>query len=326
MDPTHAEHLLKAAAHPSRRRILALLLDGPLCVEELAEQLALAASTVSHHLGLLTRAGVVTTRRVQYYVEYELVAGALDHTLRDLVAASEPDRLEAAVRARAARRELVLAHLERGRLARLPAAMRPREALLNALAAELPADRTLTGPELLAAAARRCDRPAEVVDGWQTWELVVAVDGGWRAAPPRETITLPPLASEPDAGADDPHAQARQLAQRRPAGQAGVYWIKNLRTERALLGSSLDAPGALRWHRERLDRGEHPSARLQADWSELGADAFELELLETVAVPGRDPDAVDAALARLESAWIAGLQPFDEQCYNRTLDIRDAPY
>ncbi len=54
--------LLKALADESRLRILGLLASGERSVEELAELLDLRSPTVSHHLGKLREAGLVSAR------------------------------------------------------------------------------------------------------------------------------------------------------------------------------------------------------------------------------------------------------------------------
>lgn len=53
----------KALADSSRVRILALLLERPLCVCQITEVLGLAPSTVSKHLFLLRRAGLLSTEK-----------------------------------------------------------------------------------------------------------------------------------------------------------------------------------------------------------------------------------------------------------------------
>ena len=56
-----------ALADRSRLLILSRLAAGPTCVEELAADLRLAPSTVSFHVKKLRLAGLVTSRRDQYY-------------------------------------------------------------------------------------------------------------------------------------------------------------------------------------------------------------------------------------------------------------------
>ena len=63
---------LKALAHPVRLRILSLLRGGELCVCQVTEILGLAPSTISEHLSLLRRAGVITERKEGKWVFYAL--------------------------------------------------------------------------------------------------------------------------------------------------------------------------------------------------------------------------------------------------------------
>jgi len=65
--------LFRLLGDPTRTRILYALLEaGELCVGELAEVVAAAASTVSHALRLLRTAGVVRSRREGRHIHYRL--------------------------------------------------------------------------------------------------------------------------------------------------------------------------------------------------------------------------------------------------------------
>ena len=67
---------LKAIAHPVRLRILALLRGGELCVCQITEILGLAPSTVSEHLSLLRRAGLIVERREGKWVIHGLAGSS----------------------------------------------------------------------------------------------------------------------------------------------------------------------------------------------------------------------------------------------------------
>ena len=71
----------KGLAHPTRLRLLAMLADGELCVCQMTAVLELAPSTVSEHLAVLSRGGLVTERKEGKLVFYRLredgVAAAL---------------------------------------------------------------------------------------------------------------------------------------------------------------------------------------------------------------------------------------------------------
>ncbi len=67
----------KSLADVNRLRILGLLAGKPHSVEELAEILHVGASTVSHHLSRLAKAGLVSARAQGYYSIYSLEPAAL---------------------------------------------------------------------------------------------------------------------------------------------------------------------------------------------------------------------------------------------------------
>jgi len=58
-----AAAMLKALAEPTRLRIFAELMGGDTCNCELVERLALPANLLSHHLKVLSEAGLVSARR-----------------------------------------------------------------------------------------------------------------------------------------------------------------------------------------------------------------------------------------------------------------------
>jgi DNA-binding transcriptional ArsR family regulator len=64
--------LAKGIAHPARLRMLGMLASGELCVCQLTSVLELAPSTVSQHLAVLARGGLVTERKAGKLVFYRL--------------------------------------------------------------------------------------------------------------------------------------------------------------------------------------------------------------------------------------------------------------
>lgn len=67
------ESVLKAAADPVRARVLKLLEGQELCVCELIEVLGFSQSTVSGHLSILKKAGLVKDRREGRWAHYSLI-------------------------------------------------------------------------------------------------------------------------------------------------------------------------------------------------------------------------------------------------------------
>ncbi len=68
--------ITKALADVQRVRILMMLRPGELCVCQIIEVLALAPSTVSKHLSILSNAGLVDSRKEGRWMHYRLPVGA----------------------------------------------------------------------------------------------------------------------------------------------------------------------------------------------------------------------------------------------------------
>jgi ArsR family transcriptional regulator len=64
--------LFKALSDETRLRILAILLQGPLCVCEVQDYLHLTQSNVSRHLNLLRKVGILKSYKNAQWVYYEM--------------------------------------------------------------------------------------------------------------------------------------------------------------------------------------------------------------------------------------------------------------
>lgn len=103
----------------------------------------------------------------------------------------------------------------------------------------------------------------------------------------------------------------------------GVFQVRNTRTEKVFVDSSTNIPGKINRHRFSLNAGLHASKSLQADWNELGGDAFEFETLEPVEPrPDQDYD-YRADLETLEDMWLEKLEPYDDKGYNERKKTRE---
>jgi ArsR family transcriptional regulator len=65
-------NLTKALADENRIRALLALRKGELCVCQITELFALAPSTISKHLSILSRAGLVESRKEGRWIYYKL--------------------------------------------------------------------------------------------------------------------------------------------------------------------------------------------------------------------------------------------------------------
>ena len=73
--------VFKALGHPSRVYIVEKLKEAEHCVCELSELIGVDMSTVSRHLSILKKAGIVTDRKEGTTVYYSLVCDCLTQML-----------------------------------------------------------------------------------------------------------------------------------------------------------------------------------------------------------------------------------------------------
>lgn len=79
-------NFFKTLSDQNRLRIIGLLAEQPLSVEQLAEKLSLTSSTVSHHLSRLSKAKLVSARAEGYYSIYQLETKNLEAMAQRMLA------------------------------------------------------------------------------------------------------------------------------------------------------------------------------------------------------------------------------------------------
>lgn len=80
-----SRELLGALADPARQDLVQLLAREELNVGDIADRVTLSRPTVSHHLGILKRAGLVRTRKDGREVFYRLDKPRISQTLDGLL-------------------------------------------------------------------------------------------------------------------------------------------------------------------------------------------------------------------------------------------------
>lgn len=72
---------LKALSDPTRRKILELLKKGPLSAGEIGEYFEMTGATLSHHLSILKKAGLVDDSKKGTFVYYEINTSVMEDIL-----------------------------------------------------------------------------------------------------------------------------------------------------------------------------------------------------------------------------------------------------
>jgi biotin operon repressor len=133
--PPNDEQLLiffKALADANRLKIIGLLAQQPYSVEQLSAMLELRPPTVSHHLKLLSEAGLVSARAESYYNLYQLEPSVLEQIAHHLSAQDSLPSMAAEVDLEAYDRKVLRDVLmSNGRLKIIPAQRKKREVVLR---------------------------------------------------------------------------------------------------------------------------------------------------------------------------------------------------
>jgi hypothetical protein len=137
----------KALGHPVRLLILNLLEIQPRHGEELATILHLKPATISHHLSKLSDAGLLESKKDQYYQTYFLLADALNHTIAEMV--HLPQRgLKAEVEEDAYRKKVLHTFFSRGRLKQIPTQVKKQQIVMEKIVEDFEPDRTYSEREV----------------------------------------------------------------------------------------------------------------------------------------------------------------------------------
>lgn len=311
--------IMKALADVSRIAIVNSLLDRSQYVEEIASRHALAPSTVSFHLKKLEQAGLVSSRKEQYYVVVNANEPLFDTTLRQLVIASAPgEKVLQDERFDAYRTRVLETFFRHGRLEKLPAQHKKRLIVLEQFVVKFEPGRRYGEPEVNGLIKPLfddyCTLRRLLVD-----EGMIRRDGAtyWREENNCRPAVPPPQAQVPAAkkGAGV-RAEMKRLFKQQHDPDMGVYQLRNRANGKIYIDSSNNLEGTRTSKMFQLKMGKAVfSPELQNDLREFGADQFEFSVLEVLPKP-QPGDNIERLLTGLKLKWQEKLQPFGEKGYN----------
>lgn len=120
MEITKSIEIMKSLADSSRLRVLNSLMDQPQYVEELANRLNLAASTVSFHLKKLEKAGLINKSKEQYYIVYKINEDIFNKTLREFTSFNNIEKYVQEERLEKYRNKILNTFFKNKKLLKLP--------------------------------------------------------------------------------------------------------------------------------------------------------------------------------------------------------------
>jgi hypothetical protein len=319
--------IMKALADQSRLAIVNSLLEHPQYVEEIAERHALAPSTVSFHLRKLEQAGLVSSRKEQYYVVFQANEAIFDTTLREIVSAPQAGKELQDRRMEEYRRKVLDSFCSHGRLERLPAQQKKRLIVLEQFALRFEPERRYSEQEVTGLIMPLFDDYCTIrrllVD-----EGLIRRDGAayWReqaAGAPAGPLSIPARSGK-ESGCLQKKTRRTEIKQayKQRSPEMGVFQIRNKANGKIYIAGSQNLEGERNSRLFQLRMGKIVFSReLQEDLNRYGADNFEFSVLAVLESP-EPGKPVEQALDALELHWLEKLQPFGGRGYNSTKGYR----
>jgi hypothetical protein len=313
--------IMKALSDQSRLAIINSLLESSQYVEEIARRHGLAPSTVSFHLRKLEQAGLVSSRKEQYYVVIQANDAIFDTTLREIVSARTVGRELQDGRMEEYRRKVLETFFRHGMLDKLPTQHKKRLIVLDQFAVRFEAARRYSEQEVTGLIMPLFDDYCTIrrllVD-----EGLIRREGSlyWREKQDGDQTVQPALPQQIVKGTagmikDTKRADLKRLYKQN-APNMGIYQIKNKSNGRIYIDSSKNLEGTRNSRLFQLKMGKIVfSHELQKDLTEFGADSFEFSVLDVLDKP-EPGDNLERLLAALELHWLEKMQPFGERGYN----------
>ena len=309
--------IMKALADESRLAIVRSLLEQSQYVEEIAKRHALAPSTVSFHLKKLEQAGLVSSKKEQYYVVIQANLALFDTTLKEIVSASPASKDLQDERIDDYHRKVLESFFRHGTLEKLPAQHKKRLIVLEQFANRFEPGRRYSEQEVTGII-----KP--LFDDYCTIRRLLVDEGFvqrddttyWRKMIDNEQVVkyAIPLITPTTKKVNERAELKRMYKQSRP--DMGVYQIRNKINGKIFIDCSKNLDGSEKSRMFQLKMGKIVfSPGLQKDLNEFGADNFEFSVLEVLPVPALG-DNVERLLLALKLRWQEKLQPFGDGGYN----------
>ena len=140
--------LFKGLADPTRLRMLAAMVDRPRCGQDLAAEVGVSPATVSHHLRVLSEAGLLVETRQPPYVFYQLDLERLQGAVKAVSSPKRVRELATSAPVDDETRDVLRAFFDGPRLTQIPVQRRKKEIVLEELLRRLPRRREYKEPEL----------------------------------------------------------------------------------------------------------------------------------------------------------------------------------
>lgn len=134
MTENQAVQLFKCLADATRLQILKTLKEEPAYVELISQRLQRTPSTISFHLKKLEEAGLVESKKEQYYAVYSLKTDALSARIIDIVCEKSNEAEVQQEREMLYRQKVIDTFIQYGKLVSIPVQRKKKRIILEKIA------------------------------------------------------------------------------------------------------------------------------------------------------------------------------------------------
>ena len=320
--------VIKALSDSSRLLIISALKERPQYVEEIAERLHLAVSTVSFHLKKLEAAQLVTKVKEQYYVIYHLNTALLSLTLSELTSFENPLKIVQEQRIDEYKEKILSTFFTNGKLKKLPTQHKKRLIVLQHILKNFKPDSSYAEKEVDGILRSIYDDYCTIRRYFIDEHMMTRQNGNYSLEPEYATQANTEM-KEPAKRSNhknDRNINAMKEKQNKMVNikeinrmlkstppPMGIYVVKNSVTGNTFLGSSKDLKAIINRHKFELQFNSHRIEELQKSWNEAGETSISFEIIDTLEPKDDKEYDYTSDIEELESLWIEKLQSEGQQ-------------
>lgn len=308
--------LMKALADSSRLLIVNSLMEKPQYVEELAQRLNLAVSTVSFHLKKLEAANLVFKRKEQYYVIFHLNDRIFYTTLKDITSFKNEHKVVQDERIVAYKVNVLKTFFQKGKLVKLPSQHKKKIIVLEEILKLFNNEKVYPEKEIDSVIENVFDDYCTIRRLLIDNKLMFRSNGKYKLNPDyeitntgNETVFINNKSAKRKTGNVKMENRKEIIKKYKMTHTPmGVYKISAANSNKFYVGSSLNLPGIYNRHKFELGTGIHSIKELQEAWNIKGEQGIIFEIIDKLE-PKEDPAYnYSDDIKTLEDLWIDKLQ------------------
>ena len=315
MEISDSISIMKALADSSRLLIVNSLMEKPQYVEELAQRLNLAVSTVSFHLKKLEAANLVFKRKEQYYVVYYLNDRIFYTTLKDITSFKNEYKVVQNERIAAYKAKVLKTFFSKGKLIKLPSQHKKKIIVLEEILKLFNNEKVYPEKEIDSVIENVFDDYCTIRRLLIDNKLMFRSNGKYKLNHDYEitnTGNESVFNNKPakrKTGNDEMENRKEIIKKYKMTHTPmGVFKISAANSSKFYVGSSLNLPGIYNRHKFELGTGIHSIKELQESWNIKGEQGIIFEIIDKLE-PKEDPAYnYSDDIKTLEDLWMDKLQ------------------